>query len=79
LAIDLNALIISIIVNIIILSPVLWLSGRAFVGKEKAKFTDAVATIAVGTVVGSVFSVVLFIVIIAALGLLGLSIISLIW
>ena len=138
LAIDLNALIISIIVNIIILSPVLWLSGRAFVGKEKAKFTDAVATIAVGTVVGSVFgalfmgflssiaqliiwpgfvrfgivfslpsivqlviwlalikhffdcgwlkalaislfSVVLFIVIIVALGLLGLSIISLIW
>ncbi len=41
--------------NIIILSPVLWLAGRALVGRQKAKFTDAVFTVAIGTVVGAVF------------------------
>jgi hypothetical protein len=34
-------LIIQIIVNIIVIAPALWISGRLFVGKGKAKFTDA--------------------------------------
>jgi len=55
LAVNLDALVINIIVNIIILSPVLWLAGRALAGKDKAKFTDAVATIITGTVIGAVF------------------------
>jgi len=55
LAVNLDALVIHIIVNTIILSPVLWLSGRALAGKEKARFTDAVATVVIGTVVGAVF------------------------
>ncbi|MCP8306688.1 MAG: hypothetical protein H3Z49_06275 [archaeon] len=55
MAINLEALVINIIVSIIILSPVLWLSGRAIVGKEKAKFTDAILIIAIGTVVGTFF------------------------
>jgi len=56
LAINLDALAIHIIVNTIILSPVLWLAGRAVVGREKAKFTDAVLTVVVGTVVGAVLA-----------------------
>ena len=55
MAINLDALLISIVVHTIILSPVLWLSGRLLVGKEKAKFTDAVLTIIIGTVVGAFF------------------------
>ncbi len=55
MAVNLDALVIHIIVNTIILSPVLWLSGRALAGKEKARFTDAVATVVIGTVVGAVF------------------------
>ena len=55
LAVNLDVLAIHIIINTIILSPVLWLSGRAIVGKEKAKFTDAVLTIIIGTVVGALF------------------------
>jgi hypothetical protein len=55
LAVNLDALVISIIVNTIILSPVLWLAGRALVGKEKAKFTDAVLIVVIGTVVGTIF------------------------
>ena len=55
MTINLDALLINIIVNTIIVSPALWLSGRALVGKEKAKFTDAVVTVAIGTVAGTVF------------------------
>ena len=52
---NLFTLVIHIIVNIIILSPVLWLAGRALAGREKAKFSDAVAIIVVGTLVGAIF------------------------
>ncbi len=55
MAVNLDALVIHIIVNTIILSPVLWLSGRAIVGKEKAKFTDAIWIIVLGTVIGTLF------------------------
>ena len=55
LAINLDALLINIVVNIIIVSPALWLSGRALVGKKKAKFSDAVVTVAIGTIVGAIF------------------------
>jgi hypothetical protein len=55
LTINLDALLINIIVNTIAVSPALWLSGRALVGKEKAKFTDAVVTVAIGTVAGVIF------------------------
>ena len=55
MAINLDALLISIIVNTIIISPVLWLSGRAIVGKEKAKFTDAIWIVILGTVIGTFF------------------------
>jgi uncharacterized membrane protein YccC len=48
-------LIIQIIVNIIILAPVLWISGRLLAGKDKAKFTDALWIVILGTVIGGVF------------------------
>lgn len=55
MAVNLDVLAIQIIVNIIIISPILWLSGRALVGKEKAKFTDAVWIVILGTVIGAIF------------------------
>jgi len=48
-------LIIQIIVNIIILSPVLWIAGRLLVGKDKAKFMDALWIVILGTVIGGIF------------------------
>ena len=48
-------LIIQIIVNIIILSPVLWIAGRLLVGKDKAKFMDALWIVVLGTVIGGNF------------------------
>ena len=55
MAVNLDSLIISIIVNTIIISPFLWLSGRALVGKQKAKFTDALMIVFLGTIVGALF------------------------
>jgi hypothetical protein len=51
---DLIGLLVQIVVGIIIVAPVLWLVGRALVGKEKAKFMDAVWIVALGTIIGVV-------------------------
>jgi hypothetical protein len=51
---DLVALLIQIIIGIIVVSPVLWLVGRALVGKEKAKLTDAIWIVVLGTIIGAV-------------------------
>jgi hypothetical protein len=51
---DLVALLIQIVVGTIIVAPVLWLAGRALVGKEKAKFTDAIWIVLLGIIIGAV-------------------------
>ncbi|MCK4933710.1 hypothetical protein KAS06_03475 [Candidatus Bathyarchaeota archaeon] len=56
LTINLDALAIQVIVSTIIISPFLWLSGRALVGREKAKFTDAIWIVVLGTVIGTFFA-----------------------
>ena len=48
-------LIIQMIVNIIVLAPVLWIAGRMLAGKDKAKFTDALWIVVLGTIIGGVF------------------------
>ena len=55
MAFDLVAFIINLIISTIILAPVLWLAGRALVGKKKAKFTDAIMIVVIGIVVGAIF------------------------
>ena len=54
MAINLDTLLINLIINIIILSPVLWIAGRLLAGKDKAKFTDAIWIVVLGTVIGGV-------------------------
>lgn len=55
MAINLDAALIQIVVSTIIVSPILWLSGRAVVGGEKAKLTDAIWIAILGTVIGGIF------------------------
>jgi hypothetical protein len=55
MAISLDVLLISVIIRIIILAPVLWISGRLLVGSDKAKFTDAIWIVVLGTVIGALF------------------------
>jgi hypothetical protein len=47
-------LIIQIIVNIVVMAPALWISGRLLVGKDKAKFTDALWIVVLGTVISAI-------------------------
>ena len=51
---DLVALLISIVVSVIIISPILWIVGRTLVGKQKAKFTDAMWIVVLGVVIGAI-------------------------
>jgi hypothetical protein len=48
---------IHVIVNAIILSPVLWISGRLLAGKDKARFLDALWIAVLGTVIGDVLGI----------------------
>jgi hypothetical protein len=50
----------TLILNIIIISPILWLAGRGLVGKEKAKFTDAIWITTLGTLIGFAFNYISF-------------------
>ena len=73
--INLIALAVHIIVNVIVLSPVLWIAGRLLAGKDKAKFTDALWIVVLGTLIGAVFQAFLE----GILGLLGSIIMLIIW
>lgn len=54
--VNLDVLLIELVIKILILAPALWISGRVLVGKEKAKFLDAVWIIILGTLIGGIFS-----------------------
>jgi hypothetical protein len=71
-AINLVSLIVNIIVSVIIVSPVLWISGRSLVGKEKAKFTDAIWIVVIGIIVGTIVGELLT-------GIVGTIVLIIIW
>jgi hypothetical protein len=59
LAFDIVSTLVSVIVGIIVTAPVLWIAGRLLVGASKAKFTDAIIIVVLGSVAGAVISAVL--------------------
>jgi hypothetical protein len=65
-------LLIHVIVSLIVLLPVLWISGRLLAGKDKAKFTDALWIAILGTVLADVL--VIFIV-----GIIATLIVLFVW
>jgi hypothetical protein len=50
---DYLPLVIQIVVAAVILAPILWIVGKWFVGKDKAKFTDALWIGVLGVVIGA--------------------------
>jgi hypothetical protein len=48
-------LIVNIVVSIVVLAPSLWISGRILVGGQKAKVTDAIWIVVLGSVISSIF------------------------
>ena len=61
MALDLDVflinLLIHVVVNIILLSPVLWISGRLLAGKDKARFMDALWIAILGTVIADLLGI----------------------
>jgi hypothetical protein len=51
---DLIGTLIQIVISTVILSPALWISGRLIAGKDKAKFTDALWIVFLGSVINTV-------------------------
>ena len=49
-------LMINILVNLIFVTPFLWFAGRLLAGKQKAKFTDALWIVLIGTVAFYLFN-----------------------
>ncbi|MCW4009578.1 MAG: hypothetical protein NWF05_03030 [Candidatus Bathyarchaeota archaeon] len=47
-------MLIGIVVNVVVNSLFVWLAGRALVGGEKAKFTDAVWIVVLGSIINGV-------------------------
>ncbi|MDR2708135.1 MAG: hypothetical protein LBB87_05270 [Nitrososphaerota archaeon] len=56
---DILTLILGIVLNIVIVSPILWIAGRMLVGNKKAKFTDALWIVALGTIASAVVNYVI--------------------
>ena len=71
---DLGIILINIMVGTIIVAPFLWLAGRWLVGSDKAKFTDAVWIVLLGTIINAVVGAFL-----PGLGLLAAIIMFIIW
>lgn len=49
-----TSFIIQLIISTVILAPILWIAGRVIVGKEKAKFTDAIWIVVLGIILRSI-------------------------
>ncbi len=65
-------LVIHVIINAIVLTGVLWISGRLLAGKDKAKFTDALWIAILGTVIADLLSLVI-------VGIIATLIVLFIW
>ena len=70
--VDLTSIAIQVIVGVIIVSPVLWLVGRSMVGKQKAKFTDAIWIVVLGIVINAILGTYVH-------GVVGLAVTLIVW
>lgn len=52
--INIVSVLIGIVINVIVQSLFVWLAGRVMVGAEKAKFTDAIWIVVIGSVISGI-------------------------
>ncbi len=72
MALNIVSLILEIIIEVILISPVLWISGRMLVGGKKAKFTDAIWIVSLGAVARAIIGAY-------TIGILGSLIELIVW
>ena len=59
MAFDIVSILINIVVGVIVTAPILWIAGRLLVGASKAKFTDAIIIVVLGSIAGAVIGAIL--------------------
>jgi len=69
---DIISVVLQIIAAVIIVAPVLWLVGRSMVGGAKARFTDALWIVVLGTIINAVLGVFVH-------GVLGFIVTLIVW
>ncbi len=62
-------LLISIILSVVVNSLFVWIAGRVLIGKEKAKFMDAIWIVAIGTILYEIMAIFNF-------GIIGSALVS---
>jgi hypothetical protein len=72
MTLDLVGLLIQVVVNAIVLTPVLWIAGRLLVGGNKARFIDALWIVILGTVIGAIIGIIVS-------GILSAIVVLIIW
>ena len=69
---DITYLLVSTIAIIILNGIIVWLAGRAMVGSEKAKFSDALWIVILGSVIGGILNAFIS-------GILGSIVVLILW
>jgi hypothetical protein len=54
MALSLTSILVQIVVGVIIIAPILWLVGRALVGKQRASFGHAIWIVLLGVIINAV-------------------------
>jgi hypothetical protein len=65
-------LLVSILISVVINSLVVWFAGKSMVGESKAKFSDAVWIVILGSLIGGALNALLS-------GILGTIVVLLLW
>ncbi len=65
-------MLVSILISVVVNSLVVWFAGKSMVGENKAKFSDAVWIVVLGSVIGGALNAL-------QLGLIGSIIVLLMW
>lgn len=69
---DITYLLISIVITVVVNSLVVWLAGKSMVGSDKAKFSDAVWIVVLGSVIGGALNSFVH-------GLIGTIVVLILW
>ncbi|MDG6222963.1 MAG: hypothetical protein IAX21_01040 [Candidatus Bathyarchaeota archaeon] len=65
-------LLVSILISVVVNSLVVWFAGKSMVGSDKAKFSDAVWIVILGSLIGGALNALLS-------GILGTIVVLLLW
>lgn len=69
---EISFLLVSVIISIVVNSLVVWFAGKTMVGSDKAKFSDAVWIVILGSVIGGALNALLS-------GIAGTIVVLLMW